>query len=300
MYLFRDLVILLSLIAFGVAIGWFGKDFLQQKGILTPVTNKLEQILDPTLFPKMRELELAQFPGGKSIAVGIANEPENLNDKSKLQILSASAINIVEQIQKEDQNGSKEYRLVGVRLMGELKNIGSESIKAYTGAVTFFDKKDSLLVSKKAYPNPDSTFLPLLANETGAFDLIVRDPPKDMEKIEVRIKAAAPEQEVPWVSLKVKDKSLTSHTVGSESAKLYYYQFSGTLLNQNQETVEGPTVLVWVKNSEGKVVAMQSQKYPDDLVSASKDFPVSFLIQANSLVTNPVFEVRTFAKKYEK
>lgn len=310
----RDVLLILFLLLLGTVGGWFGHDYATKQNLVTRPESEINELLNPTQFPNLTELKLANFPTEQSIDTQIAAQTSE-DSAGSIQILNAHAVTLYEEVAAVDSQGKpfdpaqgkqstasakKEYRMIGVRIMGEVKNIGSKVVKGILPSISFFDKSDKLLITKKGFANPATPFLPLEAQEVGGYDVIVREPPKEMEKIEVRLKAIEPEENIPWQSLKVKDKSLTGHKSGTGSAEINYYQFSGTLLNDSGETVESPTVLVWLKNKEGRVVITQSHTYTDDLLSPQKEMQASFLIRTASLIPNPVFEVRTFGKKYEK
>lgn len=306
--MFRDIVIIVLFVSIGSVIGWFGHDYaVRQKLIMSP-SQELADFLNPTNFRKL-DIKLAEFPPEKGIEAQIGSNVDG--EEGNIQLLNAFATTLYDEVASNDAqdkqatDGSfakakKEYRMVGVRIMGEVKNVGAKTVRGFLPSVSFYDKGNKLLATKRGYANTSSPFLPLETDEVGGYDIIVRDPPAEMEKIEIRLKASQPQENILWQALKVKDKSLKSHKSSEGSGEVAYYQFVGTLLNDSKETVEAPTVLVWVKNSEGRVVAMQSHSYTDDLLSPKKDIQASFLIRTNKLISNPVFEVRTFGRKYEK
>lgn len=310
----RDILLILFLLSIGVVGGWFGHDYATKQNLVTRPASEIKDLLDPTQFPQLTELKLANFPTEQSIDTQIATQNTDEDSAGSIQILNAHAMTLYESSDSvrqssppaaQDKEASpqakkQQYRVIGVRIMGEVKNIGSKTVRGILPSISFFDKSDKLLVTKKGFANPATPFLPLEAQQVGGYDIIVREPPKEMEKIEVRLKTNEPEEKIPWQALKVKDKTLTGHKSDTGSVEIAYYQFNGTLINDSQETVESPTVLVWVKNSEGRVVIMQSHSYSDDLLSPQKELPASFLIRTATLIPNPVFEVRAFGKRYEK
>lgn len=196
-------------------------------------------------------------------------------------------------------------QLAGIRILGELKNIGKEKIQNARPIVKFYKisgKKQNIIATKLAAFNESYKFLPLSPGEENVYDVLVANPPSsDSVTIEFEV---APEDEEKDSSklytnlLKITDRKLKKEVVKNNGKEVSYYKFEANLLNPTQDAFVSPGIYVWIKNETGRVIGFGKKIYEADLLVPE----ATISAQVNVLPVNAEemfeYETKTFTEKF--
>jgi hypothetical protein len=263
------------ILSFVLAIG-FSLFIGRASNILWPVK--------PTEISKMNQV-IPEIKLPEVINLGGQEEEE----KASLKILNANVIGIYE-----------ENDLKGLRILGELINIGKDLIPELKPIIRFYGKDSELLATKVANWNENYQFIPLAPNESGLYDILVSSPP-DSETITLEMKLQENEKikKDPTVNLKVKNTNLEEASLARGDENVAYFKFSGTLMNIGVKAIVSPGIYVWLKDDQGKVIGTAYKTYQSDLLEKGQELEVNLVLIPVSPGSGKTFgfEVKTFGEK---
>ena len=240
----------------------------------------------------------------------------SLEDTSEVE-LSVSPSPSSSNLEPRTSNGA--VRLAGLRILGEVKNIGQETVYSAKALVRFYgqsstsnleplsaDRQDrtsnSLLATKVAQFNQGYQFLPLSPGEINVYDLIVASQPEsNTVTVELRAEDSKSSAKSPELSsdnfLKITSKKLEPLTIKKGETELTYYQFSCQLVNKSDAEIVNPGLYVWLKNNQGKVIGLTGKIFETDLLTPDQELEVKLMIAPVNLDEVFNFEVKTFGEK---
>lgn len=224
-----------------------------------------------------------------------------LNENAKIRVLSAFLVGVFEEKNQQQSNpflgisNQEPPKLVGIRILGEVKNISNGRIAEVSPVIKFYDEKDKLIGQKIAKLSPNFDFFGFGSTETVIYDVIVDDPPV-ADKLEILFNPAKGEKKASFEMLKVIDSSidvktakyreqqeiatesgeatLSAQDIATPTATTYdagtgveYYTLSGSIRNNLVDPVSDVAVYAWVKDQEGKVFSFGRQDFKGDLIS---------------------------------
>lgn len=211
---------------------------------------------------------------------------------------------------KVDNQANSPVKLAGIRVLGEVKNIGQKTAKGAKAIVRFYaspnktsanqDKQLKLVATKVASFNQNYQWLALKPNEVNVYDLLIPNPPAS-ETITIEFKAdseSAPKSKSESLSeLKVKSKKLEDASLKRGQEELAYFKFSAVLTNLSEKEIVNPGLYVWLKNDEGKVIGFASKTFETDILIPNQEMEANLLIVPVSAGTMFGYEVKTFGER---
>jgi hypothetical protein len=248
--------------------------------------NKVPKITDvslPTIVNGELILPLNAKNGGNNLAKTISD--------GKLAVNSANLVAIF------DQN-----KLSGIRIVGEVTNIGDRYASDMSPIVRFFDVDGRSVGQKIAHNSVNYVFHDLGANEKSLYDVTVDSPPQS-DKVEIFFNVASSTDSAIFEPLKIASRSLETKntTMGaSDSAQAVdYYIATGKIVNPFETAISDIAVYAWVKNETDKVFAVGHTEYKNDLVAPgqSVDFSIMVLpLQGNQTMSS--YEISAWGREY--
>lgn len=241
---------------------------------------------------------------------------------AQLRVISANLVGIYEQITPSPQasalgeatsSGSQatlsaqtsalsqpQVRLAGIRILGEIKNVGQKPAFDATPIVQFY-KNEALTATKIGQWSQGYQFVPLEPGKTSVYEVVVAEPPAS-QSVSIKFKPkAVPEDERSGfsseVDLLVKERELEPASFQRGQQEVGYYQFKGLLTNKGTQEIVSPGIYVWLRTEEGKVVGFGGRIYENDLFMPGREMEVNLAIIP--AVEDEVFDfqVRTFGKR---
>jgi len=213
---------------------------------------------------------------------------------SELKVLSANMVGIWDKSE-----------LVGLRIIGEIKNISNQVINGAKPVIRFYGN-EKLMATKVGNWNEGYQFLKLEPGEINVYDILIPNPPEsEMITVEMRGESADdPEGTIrnsfdpgssedfdPGSSfpdrgnsgssatyLKIKEKNLSKEILEKDNQKMIYYKFTGILININPAEIINPRIYVWLKNDQGKVIASAYKTFESDLLTKNQELEVNLLL----------------------
>lgn len=271
--------------------------------------NKEESRVLKMLEQSPKEIKLPQ--------VNLSDDRSNLKNgqalgqatpSAKLQVLSANLIGIYEQ-QKQQQKqqaspsaSPAQPKLAGVRIIGEVRNIGDQTAFDANVLVHFFDENQNLISTKIGHWKEPYSFLPLKPGETNVYDVLVASPPpstsvnlgmETKEKEETDKNKPINKTEI----LKVKDKKLQPAQVSQQGQTLEYYQFQAILTNVGNIEIANPGLYVWMKNEKGKVIGLAAKVFEADLLTPQATIEAKLNLVPASDGEMFDYQIKTFGRE---
>lgn len=256
--------------------------------------------------------------------------PQETRQTSKIRVVSANLVGQYEQV-KEEQGGleaeeggleNKEreqvspssvptpapaIKLVGLRVVGEIQNIGQKRVEAISAVVRFGDENNNFVANKLAVLTEPYEFLGLEPGETGFYDVSVPNPPESA-RIEIGINPIAGQSlKEDFTGLKISQKKLEEKITslpaqaGNQGQEMTYFEASGEIWNTEEDKnlmVQAPTVRFWLKDENGQVFGWGQKKFEADLLSSGQKLEFKFFIIPVKAAKLAGFEVEAFGKKY--
>lgn len=238
----------------------------------------------------------------------VPEEPEVEEwERSGLKVLSGKILPI---FQKNDPltDGSaspsasqeEEFSIVGIRIVGEMKNIGKEVISGAKAIIKFYDDDEKLLATKIGNWTEGYEFLSLGPEEINVYDLLVPNPPEakwiSIQLKEDRSEGISRSRILP--ELKVKEKSLEETSLEQDEEVLFYYKFKAILVNTEEGEIINPKVYLWLKDAEGKVIGVAYKNFEADLVTQDQELEANLLlVPFTSEEELFSYEVKVFGEK---
>lgn len=200
-----------------------------------------------------------------------------------------------------------ELTLAGVRIMGEIQNVGGSTVYEANAFVRFYDQNKNVLAIKVGEWSQGYKFLPLAPEVTGVYDVVVLNPP-EFETVTIEMKVDIADKRLSLKdpkgsafydteSLKVKSKALEPTTTQQGNQQINYFTFNGTLVNKGKAEIVNPAIYVWLKNREGKVIGLAAKTLASDLLLPEQELSVSLFVIPVTTDEMASFEVRTFGEQ---
>jgi len=233
---------------------------------------------------------------------------------AKLQVLSANLIGIYEQQQQQRRPaiGSQEAdqataaaqqpKLAGVRIIGEVRNIGDETAFDANVLIHFFDENQNLINTKIGHWKEPYSFLPLKPGETNVYhDLVANPPPSASVSLSMERKEKEDSDKNKPSNkteiLKVKDKKLQPAQVSQQGQTLKYYQFQAVLANIGNKEIVSPGLYVWMKNERGKVIGLAAKVFEADLLTPEATIEAKLNLAPVSEGEMFDYQIKTFGQE---
>lgn len=195
-----------------------------------------------------------------------------LSPSLELKVLSATLVGLW----REDKKNEKE--LVGIRILGEVRNTGNQVVLEPAPIFKLFDKEKNLIANKRAEWTQPYKFQPLPPGEETLFDTYLNISPKSFDSIEVSFNTTHAAEELPpeIESLKIIDRKMEQKVASAEetSNNINYFQFSAKLKNTGDTDISDLAVQVWVKDSENNILAADYANYPQDILTPGQEIPI--------------------------
>lgn len=238
---------------------------------------------------------------------GLVPEEEKW-ESSGLRVLSGKVVPIMQKKTPLTEDSSSPsasqeegFSIVGIRVVGEMKNVGEEVVTGAKAIIKFYDDEEKLLATKIGNWTEGYEFLPLGPGEINVYDLLVPNPPKS-KWISIQLKENQGEatggiRGLP--ELKIKEKDLEETSLKQEEEEIVYYKFKGILVNTGEAEIANPKVYVWLKNDEGKVIGITSKTFEADLLTKNDELEVNLLLVPFTLEEEKVFgyEMKAFGER---
>ena len=215
--------------------------------------------------------------------------------ESQLHVLSANLFGVFD--------GSEQQvvppKLVGIRIMGEVQNVGKTIVQEFSPVVRFLDVDNKEIAKKVGRVTSGFDFFGVLPNAKTLYDVMVDNPP-EADKMEIILNTMSATTSAKFDVLKVinkandvktakNQKQAESEQEGTDSGEasgsgqaaeaedIEYYTISGTVQNSLSNPVSDISVYVWIKDAEGYVFSFGRQDFKGDLISPKKtvDFKIN-------------------------
>lgn len=271
-------IILISIINYFLFVGFFkNKD---------QSYSKLPEVTLPTIGPN-GELILSQ-------EASISGQTNKSLTVTKLGVVSANLSAIYD---KE--------KLTGVRIIGEVANMGDKHVDSVDPVVRFYNNKQALIAQKIAKFSSGFDFKEVPPREKVFYDVTVDNPPSS-ERLDIIFNVVSSTDSAKFLTLKIASRSMEMKTteVQSEEAsgsaqKVEYYTVSGKVVNTFNNLLSDITVYAWGKDITGRVFVFGRTDFKNDLLSPSDqvDFKIMMLpVQANLKLDS--YEISAWGKEY--
>lgn len=207
-------------------------------------------------------------------------------------------------------------KLVAIRMLGEMRNRGQETIDGVSPIVRFFDASGKVVGQKLAEPSDAFKFFSLESGGKTIYDFTVKDPPES-EKIEIMVNVSSSTASAAFEPLKIASRSMeikTANTQGSPqstssdsasasdsaSQQVEYFIVSGSVFNTESDPYSEITIYSWAKAEDGRVLAFEKQEFKNDLLISGNqlDFKITLLpLRLDSKMQT--YEIAAWGKRYK-
>lgn len=224
----------------------------------------------------------------------------NLGKQVKLGVVSASLVPIF-----DPSAISGQARLSGLRVLGEVSNMGTQAVTGISPVIRFLDTDGAVMASKIARYSSGWDFFGVLPNEKTYYDVTVDNPPQ-AEKLEIILNAASASDSALFDELKIASRSMEIKTANYQgeaseagAQKVEYYSVSGQVVNTMPDPVSDIAIYTWVKDGEGRVYAFARQDFKNDLLASGEkiDFKLT-LLPLKTGETYDSYELAAWGKRY--
>ncbi|MBI4099705.1 hypothetical protein HY440_01735 [Candidatus Microgenomates bacterium] len=237
---------------------------------------------------------------GELVLPQVATPAGDLNQNlgkamTRLGVISANLVPIV----------GTDQKLTGIRILGEMTNVGDKVIIGASPVVRFFDTTGKVLASKIGHYSAGWDFFGIGPSEQTLYDVTVDNPPT-ADKLEIVLNVAAASDSAVFDELKVASRSMEVKTASyqgnaSDSAgeKVEYYSVSGSVVNALLDPVSDIAIYAWVKDKDNKVYAFARQDFKNDLLASGEklDFKIT-LLPLKTGETYDSYVVAAWGKRY--
>ncbi len=195
-------------------------------------------------------------------------------NRPALLIVSANLIGIYS---AEQGAGSDSAHLAGIRMLGEVKNSGSDFIGSFTPVVRFIDAGGATVSQKIAHNSVNYDFFGLGGEEQTVYDITVDDPPPS-DRMEIVFSAASASASPDRVPLKILNRSTETIPASISGKAVDTYSVRGSIINTTSLPVADMTIVGWLKNEDGKVYGIARQDFKSDLLSPGQTLDFHLLL----------------------
>lgn len=212
----------------------------------------------------------------------------NLGKRANLGVISANLVPIVDQ-----------QKLTGLRILGEMANIGEQTVIGISPVIRFFDVDGKTLAQKIGRISGTWNFFGLSPQEKTLYDITVDNPPQ-AEKLEIVLNVSSASDSAIFEELKLASRGAEIKTASDSAGQVVeYYSVSGQVVNTLEDPVSDIAIYAWVRNKEGKVFSFNRQDFKNDLLTPGNkiDFKITLLPFKNN-ETMDSYEVAAWGKRY--
>lgn len=244
-------------------------------------------VIDPVIFQSLNQPSLPPILGlnrGQTL-----NELSSPPQRAAFRVISASLTGVYDQGQGQNQVP----KLKGLRVVGEIKNIGAKSGQPKAPVVRFH-KEDGLVQSKLAVLNLE---IPVLdSGEVFPYDVVTDDPPPS-NSIEISFENSE-ENGAEWRRLKILDRKEEEKEASGSGQIVKYREVHGSVYNTNEDKVLDAIVYAYARDKEGRVYAVGRRDFKNDLLSKDEKLDFNLIILPLREAEYDSLEIAAWGKKY--
>ncbi|MBI3559079.1 hypothetical protein HY085_01670 [Candidatus Gottesmanbacteria bacterium] len=193
----------------------------------------------------------------------------------------------------------KDGKTTGIRVVGEVGNIGDKFINGANAIVRFYATTSAQPVQKIARPSANWDFLTVYPQDKVLYDVTVEAPPSS-ERLEVVFDVTNASSSALFNQLKIASRSMEMKTASSSGQLIEYYLASGRVVNIFANPISDIVIYGWAKNLEGRVFALGRTDFKNDLLNPGDgiDFKVLMVpFQSGQKFLNS--EISAYGKEYK-
>lgn len=199
-------------------------------------------------------------------------------------------------------------QMTGIRILGELSNIGGGFVNKIDPVVRFYNQKGTLIAQKIAQLTEGFDFKEVAPDSKLPYDVTVLQPPTS-DRLEIVFNTVSSTNSADLLTLKIASRSMEIKTAtvsdnesasASGSRQVEYYTVSGKVVNTFSELVSDIVVYAWAKDSAGKVFSFGRADFKNDLLNPSDkvDFKI-ILLPIKSDEKLDFYEIAAWGKAYK-
>lgn len=210
--------------------------------------------------------------------------------QSQLHVLSANVFGVFDSTAQNPAQSNPfapapAPKLVGIRIMGEVGNVGSTVVEEVSPAVRFLDSSDNEIGRKVGRLTPGFSFFGVLPNSQSIYDIMVDEPP-NADKMEIVLNTVSATTSAKYDVLKIVKKAIDVKTAVNQQqspSKPKNASDSGAASQSAQKSVSGGPA-----GSEGEETQSDTTSAPTEI----EYYTVTGSVQ-NSL-SDPVSDVSVY------
>lgn len=273
---------------------FFGAIFVLIISYLVFINFRKEKLGAPTKLPEVTLPTIG--PGGDLILTqaSVSGKTGKSIVPSKLGVVSANLAAIFD---KE--------KMTGVRILGEVVNLGEDYIDSVDPVVRFYDTNQVMISQKIARFSQGFDFKEVSPKDKVVYDVTINNPPTS-DRLEIVFNVVSSTDSAKFLSLKIASRSMELKTTEVQSQEssgsaqnIDYYTVSGKVVNTYENLLSDITIYAWGKDISGKVFVFGRADFKNDLLNPSDkvDFKIIMLpIQANQKLES--YEIFAWGKEY--
>lgn len=169
------------------------------------------------------------------------------------------------------QNSLPPPKITSLRILGEVENNGTQTIKSATPLITFFDRGGMQLAVKVGSWSDNYIFPELKPQQKYFYDFQIKTLPENFANISINFKATGAAEKgiaAPKISetLKIMDRQIDEKTAAAQNGQdVFYYEFAAVMINTGEKSAKNVRAIVYGKDNDGRVFTWGKQEFPTDL-----------------------------------
>jgi len=218
-----------------------------------------------------------------------------MNSIPKLVVISASLVGVYDK-----------DKMTGVRILGEIINLGGGFVESVDPIIRFYDAKGKLIAQKIGKFTSGFDFKEIPSQEKTVYDVTIDSPPPS-DRLEIVFNVSSSSHSASLLPLKIASKSMelkttnvTSEASDSAAQKVDYYTISGKVVNTFSNLISDIVIYAWGRDVSGRVFAFGRADFKNDLLSPSDkvDFKIIMLpIRTDQKIDS--YEIAAWGKEYK-
>lgn len=262
-----------------------------------------------SFFPGKLAISTSKLPEVVLSTIGANGELEVSNDGTNSGQLSKAGLS-PSRIAVVSANLAAVYDnnqvMTGIRILGELANIGDGFVESVDPVVRFYNTSGTLVSQKIAQFTAGFDFKEAAPGDKVLYDVTVPSPPTS-DRLEIVFNIVSSTASANFLPLKIASRSMELKTAdvqsqeASDSAqKVEYYTVSGKVVNTYDQLISDIVIYAWGKNISGRVFTFGRADFKNDLLSPSDkvDFKIIMLpIQGGQKFES--YEIAAWGKGYK-
>lgn len=257
-----------------------------------------------SFFPGKSAISTSKLPEVVLSTIGANGELEVSNSGTNSGQLSKSGL-LPSRIAVVSANLAAVYDnnqvMTGIRILGELANIGDGFVESVDPVVRFYNTSGTLVSQKIAQFTSGFDFKEAAPGDKVLYDVTVPSPPTS-DRLEIvfnivsstasanflPLKIASRSMEMKFANVSANSQTDSSASPGAEasvsattapSPQVQYYTVSGKVVNTYNQLVSDIVIYAWGKDAAGKVFSFGRADFKNDLLSPSDqvDFKIILL-----------------------